>query len=66
MYKTDIHIEHITTPGRIGPTSHFKHISFYKIIDETNEMACAPREDSDLPGHPPSLIRVFAVRFMDS
>ena len=25
-------------------------------------MACAPSEDSDQPGHPPSLIRVFAVR----
>ena len=23
---------------------------------------CAPREDSDQPGHPPSLIRVFTVR----
>ena len=23
---------------------------------------CAPREDADQPGHPPSLIRVFAVR----
>ena len=23
---------------------------------------CAPNEDSDQPGHPPSLIRVFAVR----
>ena len=23
---------------------------------------CAPSEDSDQPGHPPSLIRVFAVR----
>ena len=30
--------------------------------DKTNEMACAPSEDSDQPGHPPSLIRVFAVR----
>ena len=29
---------------------------------QTNKMACAPREDSDQPGHPPSLIRVFAVR----
>ena len=27
-----------------------------------NKMACAPSEDSDQPGHPPSLIRVFAVR----
>ena len=30
--------------------------------DKTNKMACAPSEDSDQPGHPPSLIRVFAVR----
>ena len=30
--------------------------------DKTNKMACAPSEDSYQPGHPPSLIRVFAVR----
>ena len=30
--------------------------------DKTNKMACEPSEDSDQPGHPPSLIRVFAVR----
>ena len=30
--------------------------------DKTNKMACAPSEDSDQPGHPPSLIKVFAVR----
>ena len=30
--------------------------------DKTNKMACAPSNDSDQPGHPPSLIRVFAVR----
>ena len=29
-------------------------------------MACAPSEDSDRPGHPPSLIRVFAGRLMGS
>ena len=29
--------------------------------DKTNEMIWAPSEDSDQPGHPPSLIRVFAV-----
>ena len=34
--------------------------------DNTNKMACAPSEDSDQPGHPHSLIRVFAVRFMGS
>ena len=30
--------------------------------DKTNKMACTPSEDSDQSGHPPSLIRVFAVR----
>ena len=34
--------------------------------DKTNEMACAPSEDSDQPGHPSSLIRVFAVRSIGS
>ena len=29
--------------------------------DKTNKMVCAPSEDSDQPGHLPSLIRVFAV-----
>ena len=30
--------------------------------DKTNKMACVPSEDSDQPGHPPSLNRVCAVR----
>ena len=30
--------------------------------DKTNKMTCAHSEDSDQPGLPPSLIRVFAVR----
>ena len=34
--------------------------------DKTYKMACAPSKDSDQPGHPPSLIRIFAVRSMDS
>ena len=39
---------------------------FIELIDElshdkTNKMVCAPSEDSDQPGHPPSLTRVFAV-----
>ena len=29
--------------------------------DRTNKMTCAPSEDSDQPGHLPSLIRVFTV-----
>ena len=30
--------------------------------DKVGKMACAPSEDSDQPGHTPSLIRVFVVR----
>ena len=29
--------------------------------DKTNKITCAPSEDSDQPGHLPSLIRVFTV-----
>ena len=29
-------------------------------------MICVPSKDSDQPGHPPSLIRVFAVRLVGS
>ena len=29
---------------------------------QNQQCGCAPNEDSDQPGHPPSLIRVFAVR----
>ena len=39
-----------------------KLLTFEPPHDKTNEMACAPSEDSDQPGHPPSLIRVSAVR----
>ena len=34
--------------------------------DKTNKMTIAPSEDSGQPGHPPSLIRGFAVRSNDS
>ena len=42
------------------PSSNLK-IKIKPPHDETNKMACAPSEDSDKPGHLPSLIRVFAV-----
>ena len=35
-------------------------------MTKTNKMVCAPTEDSDQPGHPPSLIGVFAVHSMGS
>ena len=34
--------------------------------DKTNKMASGPCKDSGQPGHSPSLIRVFAVRSVDS
>ena len=34
----------------------------YKWAASWQNQQCAPSEDSDQPGHPPSLIRVFAVR----
>ena len=34
--------------------------------DKTIKMVCAPGEDSDKPWHPPSLIRVFAVRMKNA
>ena len=37
-------------------------VQYEPPYDKTNKMACAPSEDSVQPGHPPSLIRVFAVR----
>ena len=36
--------------------------AFETLHDKTNKMECAPSEDADQPGHPPSLTRVFAVR----
>ena len=31
------------------------------LHDKTNKIACAPSEDSDQPGHLPSLIRILGV-----
>ena len=33
-----------------------------RLMTKPTKNECAPIEDSDQPGHPPSLIRVFAVR----
>ena len=42
-------------------TCPIKHMA-WAASWQTNKMACAPNEDWDQPWHPPSLIRVFAVR----
>ena len=52
-----------------GCTCHFVFTagSWYEPPhDKTNKMACAPSKSSDQPGHPPSLIRVFAVHSVGS
>ena len=35
-------------------------------IEQSQQNRCARSEDSDQPGHPPSLVRVFAVRSEDN
>ena len=42
--------------------NHVSRIKHDPAHEKTYKMACAPSEDSDQPGHPPSLIGVFAVR----
>ena len=37
----------------------FVYLAFEPPHDKINKVACAPSEDSDQPGHPPSLIRVL-------
>ena len=40
--------------------------AFWATSWQTHKMTFVPSEDSDQPGHPPSLIRVFTVRSMGS
>ena len=41
---------------------HDGSLLYEPLYDQTNKMTSVPSEDSDQPGHLPSLIRVFAVR----
>ena len=45
---------------------HRETLLFEPEHDKTNNLTGAPSKDSDQPGHPPSLIRVFSVHFMGS
>ena len=38
------------------------HMSIWAAWWQNQQCGCAPSEDSDQPGHPPSMNRVFAVR----
>ena len=44
----------------------FRDIVFEPPRDKTNILTCARSEDTNQLGHPPSLIRVFAVRSIGS
>ena len=50
--------------GTLSLNTNKKH--FEPPHDKTNKMTFVPSEDSDQPGHLPSLIRVFAVHSMVS
>ena len=45
MYKSNCNSDVIILVNKFGP-----------LHDKTNTMTCAPSEDSDQPGHPPSLL----------
>ena len=47
-------------------TVSFVCIPTWAATWQNQQSDCAPSEDSDQPGHPPSLVRVFAVRLMGS
>ena len=46
---------------RLQKIMHSKCLYIWATIWQNQQSECAPSEDSDQPGHPPSLIRVFAV-----
>ena len=41
-------------------------VTIWAATWQNQQSDCVPSEDSDQPGHPPSLIRVFTVRLMGS
>ena len=48
-----------------GPFISYQH-SIWAATWQNQQSDCAPSEDSDQSGHPPSLIRVFALRSVGS
>ena len=63
LERVAIHLIRAWTSGWLIPllSSEIYTTPFEPPHDKTNNMACAPSEDSDQSGHSPSLIRVFAV-----
>ena len=62
IYYSCFHCYKIIFPWQSSVNVITLNICFEPPPDKANKVACAPSEDSDQPGHPPSLIRVFTVR----
>ena len=59
---SSVPIGQIVISVKLVLSASFKLSIFEPPRDKTNEVARTPSENSDQPGHPPSLIRVFADR----
>ena len=57
-WSSRFNINSMFIPNKVAFSSHV----IWAAIWQNQQSECAPSEDSDQPGHPPSLIRVFAVR----
>ena len=71
VISTDNSILPLTSKWNLGSTFSLFQLWVSQSMDnlkiwaatwQNQQNECAPNEDSDLPGHPPSLISVFAVR----
>ena len=51
-----------TCPSALERPRKNRYIDIWAATWQNQQNECAPSVDSDQPGHPPSLIRVFAVR----
>ena len=58
------HVSFREVKARVAATIQASYTILRQLLSlfEPPQSDCAPSEDSDQPGHPPSLIRVFAVR----
>ena len=60
--KQHLHSSFLKYPFFLNDVLTFKITLMEPLCDKTNDLGFASREDSDKPGHTPSLTRGFAVR----
>ena len=61
---SSVHTQPLKRVRDVAPFVKLLQVPFEPCHEKTNKLTCAPSKDSDQPGHPPSLIRIFAVRSM--